>query len=101
MALSFQGRTHDVALKIMRALWIALGRDESELDDVSRPPAGQWMGAVPAESSAACFEASLLCTCACPAPEVHPGLSPTHTYLQPFDIDSEENPSFLAWNHCE
>ncbi|KAI7838916.1 hypothetical protein COHA_007322 [Chlorella ohadii] len=49
VALSFQERTHDIALKILRALWISLDRDEAELAD-------------------------------------------------PFDLDSPENPSFMAWN---
>lgn len=33
--LEFQERTHEVALKILRALAIALGRDEHYFDDVS------------------------------------------------------------------
>ncbi|KAK9834460.1 hypothetical protein WJX74_002175 [Apatococcus lobatus] len=48
-SLRFQAQTHDVAVKLLRALAISLGRDE-------------------------------------------------HEFAEPFDIDSEENPSFLAWN---
>jgi hypothetical protein len=34
-ALTFQAKTHDVALKILKALGIGLGWDESIFDDVS------------------------------------------------------------------
>lgn len=50
LSLEFQARTHEVALKILQALALALGRDEHYFDD-------------------------------------------------PFDITSEENPSFMAWNY--
>lgn len=50
VTLSFQAKCHDVAVKILKALFIGLGRDEKEIDE-------------------------------------------------PFDLDSPENPSFLAWNY--
>lgn len=116
MALSFQAQTHKVALKVLRALWIALGREEHEVleasctgcscvGSVTERLLSSWpectMGSgwgTPPVGRAGCIVSPSLPVADMLRPL--PFCFGPHS-VQPFDIDSPENPSFMAWNHCE
>ncbi len=72
-SLDFQAKTHEVALKILRAMALALCRDEYEFVEVT-------------------------CSLSCSAAFV-PSTDHVLVDLQPFDIESEENPRYTSNQH--
>lgn len=78
-ALRFQRRTHAVALLLLRALAIALGHPEEFFAEVR-----------PRSSGGAAAR------CSPPPPPPADARAPPSP--QPFQLDAQDNPSFIAWN---